>query len=53
MTLPLPPRDFTAPIPNEPFSYTEKYYVETTQGRVPLSTSLEVNPETGSVSLAT
>jgi hypothetical protein len=52
MTLPLPPRDFTAPIPNGPFTYAEKYYVETLQGRMPLSDSLPIDPEDGSVSLA-
>jgi hypothetical protein len=52
MTLPLPPRNFSEPIPNGPFTSTETYYVETTQGRIPLNGSLQIDPEDGSVSLA-
>jgi hypothetical protein len=52
MTLPSPPRDFTAPIPNGPFNYAEEYYVETRQGRITLNNSLQIDPEDGSVSVA-
>lgn len=50
MTLPIPPRDVHEPIPNAPFSYEEKYYVESPQGRLPVGQGLEVNPETGEIS---
>lgn len=50
MTLPLPPRDSAEPIPNQPFSAEEKYYVESPQGRLPVGQGLEVDPETGEIS---
>lgn len=50
MTLPLPPRDTAAPIPNGPFAAEEKYYVESPQGHLPVGQGLEVNPETGKIS---
>jgi hypothetical protein len=52
MTLPVPPRNPVEPIPNGPFTSVDTYYVETTQGRIPLNNSLQIDPEDGSVSLA-
>lgn len=50
MTLPLPPRNLAAPIPNPPFSSPEVYYVESPQGHLPVGQGLEVDPETGEIS---
>jgi len=50
MTLPLPPRNSAAPIPNSPFSSPETYYVESPQGRLPVGQGLDVDAETGKIS---
>jgi hypothetical protein len=50
MTLPIPPKDVHSPIPNPPFEYEEKYYVESPQGRLPVGQGLAVDPETGKIS---
>jgi hypothetical protein len=50
MTLPLPPRNPAAPIPNPPFSSPEVYYVESPQGRLPVGQGLAVDAETGKIS---
>jgi len=50
MTLPLPPRNPAAPIPNPPFSSPEVYYVESPQGRLPIGQGLAVDAETGKIS---
>jgi hypothetical protein len=50
MTLPIPPHNPSEPIPNPPFSYEEKYYVQSPQGNLPIGEGLEVDPETGAIS---
>lgn len=50
MTLPLPPRDVQTPIPNDPFSYEEAYFVRSPEGILPIGAGLEIDPETGEIS---
>lgn len=50
MSLPIPPHNAAQPIPNEPFTGEEKYYVESPQGHLPVGQGLEVDPETGEIS---
>lgn len=50
MALPIPPHNASVPIPNTPFNYEEKYYVQSPQGPLPVGEGLEVDPETGEIS---
>jgi hypothetical protein len=47
MSLPRPPISANTPIPNEPFSADEVYYLEGNQGRLPLGNGLYIDPATG------
>lgn len=52
MTLPRPHRALNEPIPNAPFVTNEVYFLRSPQGEVPISEGLEIDPETGTISLA-
>jgi hypothetical protein len=43
-------RNLKEPIPNEPFSAEEKYFVQSPQGPLPVGDGLEIDPETGEIS---
>ncbi len=47
MSLPRPPISANTPIPNQPFSADEVYYLESNQGRLPLGNGLFIDPVTG------
>jgi hypothetical protein len=47
MSLPRPPISANTPIPNQPFSSEEVYYLEGNQGRLPLGNGLYIDPATG------
>lgn len=47
MSLPRPPISANTPIPNQPFSADEVYYLEGNQGRLPLGNGLYIDPATG------
>jgi len=47
MSLPRPPISLNTPIPNQPFSADEVYYLEGDQGRLPLGNGLYIDPATG------
>lgn len=47
MTLPRPPISLNTPIPNQPFSTEEVYYLEGNQGHLPLGQGLYIDPATG------
>lgn len=51
MALPRPPISKENPIPNQPFSHEEVYYVSSPQGEIiPVGDGLAVDPETGYIS---
>ena len=47
MSLPRPPISANTPIPNQPFSADEVYYLGGNQGRLPLGNGLYIDPATG------
>lgn len=47
MVLPRPPISLNTPIPNQPFSSEEVYYLEGNQGHLPLGNGLYIDPATG------
>lgn len=47
MALPRPPISLSTPIPNQPFSAPEVYYLEGNQGHLPLGSGLYIDPATG------
>lgn len=47
MSLPRPPISLNTPIPNQPFSAEEVYYLESNQGRLPLGNGLYIDSATG------
>lgn len=52
MTMPRPYREPSQPIPNQPFVTNEVYFIRSPQGEVPVGEGLEIDPETGAISVS-
>lgn len=48
--LPIIPRNFSAPVPNQPFHSTEVHMVDTPEGPLELGDNLEFDPDTNTLS---
>jgi hypothetical protein len=48
--LPIRPRNFTDPVPNQPFFYEEKPMLKTGSGNIEVGQGLEFDPENSTLS---